>query len=142
MKLNNKFNLIAVSLIGLIILCGQISSMSLRKGEIELESEFDRRRGHKSHAGSHAKGPVIPSPTFNATNNTLSASLYNDLNKTFVKQNVVQFKINNRKWADNKMSDKQLEEIFLIFNNKKFAGVSDFRNSYALFIKNFNLKIQ
>ena len=36
------------------------------------------------------------------------------------------------------MYDKQLEEIFLIFKKNKLAGVTDFRSSYALFVKYFN----
>jgi hypothetical protein len=179
MKLNNKLSLIIVSLICLLISLGEISSLSLRKAEIESLVGLERHKashkaGHKkaaanvnananantnlnanSNANANANAQVsqapalppapklvtspIPMPIFNATNATLSGSLYQDLNKTYVVQNVATFKIQNRRWNDNKLHDKQLEDIYqdLIYKQSGSMTPEGSRAAIQLFVSQF-----
>jgi hypothetical protein len=144
MKLQNKIRLIALVTISVLFFLGQINSITLRKSEIEVSADAERSH-HKSH-NHHKRGasgaapiPVIPAPTFNSTNNTLSKSLFGDLNNTYVKQDMNTFKINNRRWADLKMNDKQLEDIWqdLIYTQNKDLTPAGARASIQLFTSQF-----
>jgi hypothetical protein len=75
-----------------------------------METERHKSKSHKAHL--KVSEAALGAPTFNATNKTLTKSLYHQLNETFVKQDMNTFKQNNRKWVDNKLFDKQLEDIY------------------------------
>jgi hypothetical protein len=103
---------------------------------------------HKSHAKvkktlvsakAQVKEAALGAPVLNATNATLTQSLYNQLNRTFVQQDLSQFKDNNRKWVDNKLFDKQLEDIYndMLYQQKQEHTPASTRASIAIFTTAF-----
>jgi hypothetical protein len=114
-----------------------INSAYLKNSELKtLESEGSSR--HKSRSKRHVFLAQTNPPYKNNTNYTLGYTLETSVNNSASSINLKDFKRVNLNSKFHAMFDKQLEEIFLIFKNKKTAGVSDFRNSYSLFIKYFN----
>ncbi len=140
MKLLNKFKLIALGLIVLSFLSSEISSVSLRKGEADLTVDSQRHK-HKSaaHHKAELKAAQLPGVVFNATNNTLSKSMYQDLNTTYVKQDLNTFKVTNRRFSDLKMTDKQLEDIYqdLIYKQDKDITPVGARAAIQLYVSQF-----
>merc|ERR1712032_420949 len=96
--------------------------------------ETERRKARRKHIFTAQKNP----PYVNTTNYTLGHTFGASVNNSANGVNMKDFKTLNLNSKFHGMFDKQLEEIFLIFKSKNVAGVTDFRNSYALFIKNFN----
>ena len=117
------------------LLCGLITSASLKKTETSENLENERRR---SKAKRHIFRAQINPPYVNNTNNTIAYTFGQSVNNSAQSVNMKDFKSINLNSKFHAMFDKQLEEIFLIFKKNKVAGVTDFRSSYALFIKNFN----
>lgn len=145
MKLVNKLKLIAVGMLIIAFLSSEVYGLSIRKGEADLSVESERHK-HKTHANNkvEAKAEVkkanqLPGVVFNATNSTMSGSLFQDLNKTFVQQDVNTFKVSNRRWTDLKLNDKQLEDIYqdLIYKQQKDVTPPAVRASIQLFVTQF-----
>jgi hypothetical protein len=92
----------------------------------------------KGHTESQMSQPT-PAPLFNATNFTILSSMYDDLNKTYTKQDLPTFKLNNRRWADLKLDDKQLEDIYqdLIYRQNKDVTPAAARAAIQIFVNNF-----
>jgi len=121
----------------------------MRKVENDANLEFERHKAvrkvaSKNNAGQAPSGsapaPNIPANlTFNATNNTLSRSMYNDLNNTYVKQSENTFKAGNRAWSDNKLTDKQLEDIYqdLIYKQQPHITPQGSRAAIQIFVKQY-----
>jgi hypothetical protein len=82
---------------------------------------------------------VIPAPTFNATNVTLSGIMYENLNKTYVTQDVTTFKSSIRKWNDLKLFDKQLDDIYqdMIYKQNKDISPEAAKASIQIFARQF-----
>jgi hypothetical protein len=163
MKLINNFKLVAVILITLLALIKMTSTVSLRKVESDAALEAERHKTahksqtkHKTHthssararnnfkAGVNAESQVevsqpTPPPKYNATNITLSSIMYNDLNNSFVKQDMPTFRLNNRRYADLKLDDKQLEDIYqdLIYKQNKDLTPEASRAAIQIFVNNF-----
>jgi len=120
----------------LITLLNLVSSVSIsKKNNAEnLENSNEERRSKSKHIFR----PQINPPMNNKTNATLGLVFNNAVNNSLEAANMKDFKVLNLNAKFHALFDKQLEEIFLIFKNKKMAGVTDFRSAFALFIKNFN----
>jgi hypothetical protein len=121
----------------LVLLCNIITSAYLKNSEskvLESEESLRRRSRSKRHVFLSQTNP----PYVNNTNYTLGYVFETSVNNSASGVNLKDFKRINLNSKFHAMYDKQIEEIFLIFKNKKVAGVTDFRNSYSLFIKNFN----
>ena len=119
------------------LVCGLISSASLKKTDsMSTESLENERR--RSKAKRHIFRAQINPPYVNGTNYTLSHVFGNSINISANTVNMKDFKTINLNSKFHEMFDKQIEEIFLIFKKNNVAGITDFRSSYALFIKNFN----
>jgi hypothetical protein len=82
---------------------------------------------------------VIPAPTFNATNVTLSGIMYENLNQTYVKQDIPTFKSSVRKWNDLKLFDKQLDDIYqdMIYKQNKDLSPEAAKASIQIFARQF-----
>jgi hypothetical protein len=137
MKFATKLKLLSILIISLSLVY-EISSLSLRKIESDISIESERHKSsHKASSKSKVKaaakseasveatktaGKTVAkatanskqqvNPSFNATNVTISSIMYKDLNTTYVKQDLHTFKTETRKWADLKIFDKQLEDIY------------------------------
>jgi len=113
-----------------------VSCVSIRKVDAEktLEDSNEERRAHANHIFK----PQLNPPFNNKTNTTLGLMFNAAVNNSAQAVNMKEFVSVNSNSKFHALFDKQLEEIFLIFKNKKMAGVSDFRTTYALFIKNFD----
>lgn len=137
MKFINKISKnILLSIVLLTLLCQLVSSVSIRKNENQnLENENNERR--RARSKRHVFRPQLNPPYKNKTNYTLGHTFGNAINNSANAVNMKDFKSLNLNSKFHAMFDKQLEEIFLIFKNNNVAGVNDFRNAYALFIKNF-----
>lgn len=159
MKLIKNTKLVAFVLISIIALLNFSLSISLRKVENDNSLESERHKAshkalakHKSHSHSSSNsrskgrshqlfiraGPTS-SPRFNATNFTLLNSLHNDLNNTYIVQDLPTFKSSNRRWNDLKLDDKQLEDIYqdLIYRQDKDVTPAAARAAIQIFVNNF-----
>ena len=140
MKLANKFRIVAAVLISLLVIIGETSCLALRKSEGELVSDSERRSGHKRRASAEGQlGRAVPLPKFNATNNTLSKSMFNDLNSTYVSQDLNTFRVNNRRWADLKLNDRQIEDIYqdLIYKQQPGITPEGSRAAIQIYVRQF-----
>lgn len=83
---------------------------------------------------------VKPITTFNASENSLTNSLYKDLNKSYVHQDINTFKASNRNWNNNKLFEKQIEDIYqiLIYRENKALTPYGARSSIELFTSQFD----
>jgi hypothetical protein len=139
--INNPTKKLFITLALFSLLCNLISSVSIKNSESKnslKENEVATTARAKTNSKRHIFKPESNPPIRNNTNNSLGFTFEASVNNSVRGVNLKDFKSINSNSRFNAMFDKQLEEIFLIFKNKKFAGVSDFRNSYAVFIKNFN----
>lgn len=131
MKFINSKKLLAIFAI-IALSMNLISSYSFRKTDsenLEISSE-ERRAKHVYHGESNP-------PYKNQTNYTLGYTFNLAVNRSIESAKLKDFTSSNLNSKFHAMFDKQLEEIFLIFKNKRAAGVSDFRTAFSLFIKNF-----
>ena len=111
-----------------------VSSINIRKVDAENLENKEERRSHSKHV---FRAQINP-PMNNKTNATLGVQFNAAVNNSIQAADMKDFKVLNLNSKFHALFDKQLEEIFLIFKNKKMAGVTDFRSAFALFIKNFN----
>jgi hypothetical protein len=127
-----KKNLLFLFLVALLI--NLASSFSIKKSEFNSENENQENENEQKIIYKSQSNP----PLQNNTNYTLGLVFNNVINNSLNAVNMRDFKSINLNSKFHALFDKQLEEIFLIFKKKKMGGVSDFRSSYALFIKYFN----
>jgi len=155
MKLEKTFKIkFLLALLFSLILVTEISSVKIKKVEkveledknaISSEAEAERHRSHlkkKSHTSMRSRADPAPAPepiAFNATNDTVSALLYSNLNNTFYKHNTEHFKVRARQWMDNKLFDRQLDMIYKDFlheTNKEINPQST-KNVISLFTSQY-----
>jgi hypothetical protein len=163
MKFATKIKLISILLV-ILSLIFEVSSLSLRKIESDITIESERHKSHKASSKSKFKattnsksgveatrteGKTIaktttnymqqPVPSSNLTNATISSIMYNDLNTTYVKQDLHSFKTGTRKWADLKIFDKQLDDIFqdLIYKHSHDLSPEAGRAAIQVFANQF-----
>ena len=145
--LTNKF--VFLTILGLLAIISveclkekKTEKESSLKSFSEISSEIQRKhkRSRRSRTPSHRQlSELLPTnpPIQNNTNYTISKMFNKNINSSTEGLNLNTFKIQNKNMKFHQLFDKQLEEIFNIFKKNKFAGVTDFRSAYSLFISHF-----
>lgn len=113
------------------------------KAELEKASAESEATKHKKHHKAHKVKARVQTTSMqvppNGTNMSyITNSTFNDMNLTFVKQDMNTFKTLNRKW-DYKLLDKQLEDIFHDMNYRNESDNSDYgkKTFLTMFLNNF-----
>lgn len=155
MKLNNKVILGCLFYLACFAAVGNTASSSLEKElatvkeneaasmknreseESGVESSAEKKKKKnklKSKSRAHLAPPL---PVFH--NTSLQNNTYRDLNFSFVKQDLAQFKDNNRRY-NYRVLDKQLEDIFRTMNqnNVDYNTIFSDRAYMVIFMNNFN----
>lgn len=152
MKFVQNIKLLGLACVTLLLLTQNLNGLNIRKADIEAgkilgskvvagsESEAERHR-KKVHSESTAGQVTLGAPTFNQTNNTITLSIYSDLNKTSTNQDLNTFKLNNKKWVDNKLFSKQLDDIYhdIIYQQNEKVTPSSQKAAIVLFTSQFDL---
>lgn len=158
MKLFNKLSLLII-VYGCLIVISMLSSysssemsmMSTKEGEMlssttgegseEGLNKLDKKRKHKKTGKALKTRKVktrLAPPLEPFANTSLQNNTYRDMNYTFVKRDLRDFKENNKRW-DYKLLDKQLEDIFRTLNerNLPFNTVFSDRAYMEIFMNYF-----
>lgn len=147
MKINYMTNFLLILSSYYLTLCLNLNKI---ENSFEAENNAERKRNkhhsaHRRHQKANEDGGAIGAAnvtiSFNATNNTLTNSLYDTLNTSFVIQDKHAFKKNNRAWYNNKLFDKQLDEIYkdFIYHDMQKLTPGGVKSSIALFTSQFDI---
>lgn len=115
----------------------QVENTARENEESALESEKKKKKRNKIKSKSRVNlAPVLPV----AFNTSIQNNTYRDLNWSFIKHDLAEFKDNNRRW-NYKILSKQLEDVFRTMNekNKDYNTIFGDRAYMVIFMNNFNL---